>query len=256
MIFNKSHVLLAVLALVFTFVSVGAKPSVASNRNSVKEIVVHEAILAGLKPSLALAVAKVESDFQPQALSSAGARGVMQIMPATAWGEYRMPADRLWDVHTNIRLGIDFLGNLIDRYNGQWDLALSHYNGGSIKNKRPHDYTRDYVRKVLNWEKRYAQQHDVWTVTVAEKSAQESYQIAFADISSEYLGSNFYKKFKRQRENNIAMAFLEDELQRRDTLDQPRRDGRRLNEFSKLSAPRNIRSQRSGPLGPIVRWRR
>ena len=83
-------------------------------------------------PSLALAVAKVESDFRARALSSAGARGVMQIMPATAKGEFGVSADELWDARLNVQLGIDFLARLIKRYDGRWDLALSHYNGGRV----------------------------------------------------------------------------------------------------------------------------
>ena len=110
-------------------------PASAMPRNQIKKMVVEEAIQAGVSPSLALAVAKVESDFQSRALSQKGARGVMQIMPATAIGEYDIRPEELWNARLNIQIGVDFLRNLIDRYNGRWDLALSHYNGGSVSHK-------------------------------------------------------------------------------------------------------------------------
>jgi len=146
-------------------------PAEASTRADVRRLVVEEALNSQVPPSLAMAVAKVESDFQPEALSSAGARGVMQIMPATAMGEYGVGADELWDARLNVQLGIDFLGHLISRYDGRWDLALSHYNGGSVTRTRsgmePLPATRKYVELVLKWQKRYAEQATVWALAEA-----------------------------------------------------------------------------------------
>ncbi len=141
-------------------------PAEASTRSETRRLVVEEAMNSHVPPSLAMAVAKVESDFQPKALSSAGARGVMQIMPATAMGEYGVGAEELWDARLNVQLGIDFLESLIARYDGRWDLALSHYNGGSVMRTRsgmePLPATRKYVERVLAWQKRYAEQASVW----------------------------------------------------------------------------------------------
>ena len=135
-------------------------------RTEVKRIVVEEALRAALAPSLALAVAKVESDFSPRALSAKGARGVMQIMPRTARDLFGVDADALWDARRNVRLGIDYLSNLIERYGGRWDLALSHYNGGTLARRggdpRPHAATRGYVAQVLKWHRLYADQQRVW----------------------------------------------------------------------------------------------
>ena len=139
-------------------------------------------------PSLAMAVAKVESDFQPKALSSAGARGVMQIMPATAMGEYGVSAEELWDARLNVQLGIDFLEHLIGRYDGRWDLALSHYNGGSVTRTRsgmePLSVTRKYVEAVLKWQKRYAEQATVWALAEAPD---EGWQPARTDLDDHAL---------------------------------------------------------------------
>lgn len=103
----------------------------APDRNAIRSMIVAEARNMSLAPQLALAVAHAESFFDPAAESSKGARGVMQIMPATAVGEYGIHPDRLWDPRINIRLGIHFLKRLLRRYRGRKDLALSYYNGGS-----------------------------------------------------------------------------------------------------------------------------
>ena len=147
--------------------------SQAATRTDIKEIVIEEALATTVPPSLALAVAKVESDFQARALSPKGARGVMQIMPATAKGEFGVAADELWDARLNIQLGIDFLAQLIQRYDGRWDLALSHYNSGRIKRwggrAEPLPATRNYVNSVLRWQRRYAAQARVWRAQRARR---------------------------------------------------------------------------------------
>ncbi len=81
--------------------NVGNLPS----RGEVKRMIVQEAELTQVPPALALALAKVESDFQINALSSAGSRGVMQIMPQTAIDEYGIDPDELWDPRLNIQIG-------------------------------------------------------------------------------------------------------------------------------------------------------
>jgi soluble lytic murein transglycosylase-like protein len=121
-------------------------------RATVKVMVKEEAVRIGVPISLALAVAKVESNFSIRAESTKGARGVMQVMPATALGEYAIHPDMLWQPRINIRLGLHFLKRLLKRYNGRVDLALSFYNGGSAvgdgRRARVIPATKDYVRKV------------------------------------------------------------------------------------------------------------
>ena len=112
-----------------------------------------------VRPSLALAVAETESNFRPYVVSHAGAVGIMQIMPATAFGLYKTQRAALFDPRTNIRIGVRFLDHLIKKYNGRIDLALSHYNGGSAVmkngNARVLPYTRAYVSRVLARSRHY-----------------------------------------------------------------------------------------------------
>ena len=112
-----------------------------------------------VRPSLALAVAETESDFRQHVVSHAGAIGIMQIMPATAFGLYEIRRAALFDTRTNIRVGVSFLDHLIKKYNGRIDLALSHYNGGSAVmkngNARVLPYTRGYVSRVLARSRHY-----------------------------------------------------------------------------------------------------
>ncbi len=142
-----------------------ATDALALSRAEIKQIVITEAMNSPVPPSLALAVAKIESDFNARALSTAGARGVMQIMPATARGEYGVQADLLWQPRINIRIGIHFLRRLITRYHGRVDLALSYYNGGSAVGDLPRarviPATRNYVKLVKNLQRRYRK--EVWT---------------------------------------------------------------------------------------------
>jgi hypothetical protein len=141
----------------------------AANRTEVKRIVVEEARDSRVPTALALAVAKVESDFDERALSSAGARGVMQIMPATAKKVFGVTKDKLWNARLNVQLGIDYLEQLHIQYGGHWELALSHYNGGSLQggrgaNARPHGYTRKYVADVMKLYVRFTEQARIWQV--------------------------------------------------------------------------------------------
>jgi soluble lytic murein transglycosylase-like protein len=127
-------------------------------RGQIMSLVVREANDLGVSPSLALALAHAESNFDSRALSHKGARGVMQIMPATARGEYGIAPERLWDPRTNVRLGLHFLKRLQHRY-GRTDLALSHYNGGSVIGRPPHAHvlpaTRSYVARVQHLQQMY-----------------------------------------------------------------------------------------------------
>ena len=104
-------------------------------------------------PALAMAVAKVESDFRANAVSKKGAIGVMQIMPRTALLEFGVKRKDLFNPKINVNIGVKFLDKLIKTYKGDIGIALSHYNGGSAVGKWPNvkiiPATYPYVIKVL-----------------------------------------------------------------------------------------------------------
>lgn len=113
-----------------TPVPLAVPPPSSAQVAEIMKILAEETAGTNVSLALAKAVAKVESGFRSNALSPAGARGVMQIMPATARGEFGIDPDTLWDPRVNIHTGVRFLGQLINRYDSV-DIALSHYNGGS-----------------------------------------------------------------------------------------------------------------------------
>jgi soluble lytic murein transglycosylase-like protein len=102
---------------------------------------------ARLPVSLLVAVGQVESNLRQDAVSSAGARGVMQVLPTTA-SELGLDATR---AHSNIRAGARYLRRLVDRF-GSLDLALGAYNAGPTAvdagSAVPAGGPRDYVAEV------------------------------------------------------------------------------------------------------------
>ena len=103
----------------------------------------------GVDVSLIKAVIKAESDFNPQAVSHAGARGLMQLMPATARS---LGVSDSFDPEQNVMGGTRFLSDMLKRYNGNVDSALAAYNWGPGNvDKRPDHLpreTRDYLVRV------------------------------------------------------------------------------------------------------------
>jgi len=102
-------------------------------------------------PTLVAAVIRAESAFDPTALSSKGAAGLMQLMPQTASALGVL--DR-FDPHENIRGGVRHLRYLLDRYRGRVALALAAYNAGegavdAHNGIVPYRETEQYVQRVL-----------------------------------------------------------------------------------------------------------
>jgi hypothetical protein len=85
----------------------------------------------GIEPRLAFSLVRVESSFARRAVSPAGAVGLTQVMPSTAfWLDPSLRYPDLFEQETNLRLGFRYLRKMIDQYRGDIDLALLAYNRG------------------------------------------------------------------------------------------------------------------------------
>jgi len=116
------------------------------------------ALAEGIDPELAFRLVKVESNFMPQATSTAGAVGYTQLLPSTArLYEPGLTLTQLYNRRINLRLGFRYLRDLLDRYaehpSGQLQLALLAYNRGPAKVEQLLDAGRDpqngYASAVL-----------------------------------------------------------------------------------------------------------
>jgi len=117
----------------------------------IDEIIVAAATSHGIEPLLLYSVMHQESAFNSQAVSPKGARGLMQLMPATA---ARFGVKNILDPEQNIHAAAQYLRFLLDLFNGNVSLALAGYNAGEGAVKKygyavpPYPETINYVRKI------------------------------------------------------------------------------------------------------------
>lgn len=124
---------------------------------SIDTLVQHYARRYALNPHLVKAVVRAESNFDPACVSSAGARGLMQIMPDTA---AEMKIYDLFDPSQNIAAGSRYLSQMLERFSGNTDLALAAYNAGPtvVENYGgipPYAETHMYLEKVNKFFNQY-----------------------------------------------------------------------------------------------------
>jgi len=124
------------------------------------EYIRQAAVLYQIPEELVRAVIRVESGFDPRAVSRTNARGLMQLMPETA---ERMLVTDVFDPRQNIFGGVRYLRVLANLFNGDIELTLAGYNAGEnavIQHGGipPYDETRQYVVKVLQYYRYYREQ--------------------------------------------------------------------------------------------------
>lgn len=115
-----------------------------------RQLVINEARRQGVDPRVALAIAGQESGFNPKATSPKNAQGLMQLIPATA---KRFGVTDPYDPVQNVQGGIKYFRWLLDRYNGNVDLALAGYNAGEGAVDKhggipPYKETQNYVASI------------------------------------------------------------------------------------------------------------
>lgn len=103
--------------------------------------------------NLLKAMGKAESGFDANAVSSAGAQGVMQLMPATARS---LGVEDPFDARSNIMGGAKYISQQLKKYNGNIDLALAAYNAGSGNVAKyggvpPFKETRNYIQRIKGY---------------------------------------------------------------------------------------------------------
>jgi soluble lytic murein transglycosylase-like protein len=108
-------------------------------------------------PHLIRAIILAESGYNPKAKSKKGARGLMQLMPATARA---LGVQDIYDPEENIDGGVRYFRSLLDRFDGDVQLALAAYNAGSrhVRNYEgipPFKATRRYIKKVLRFHEKF-----------------------------------------------------------------------------------------------------
>ena len=141
----------------------------------------------GVSSNLLKAVAKVESGYQPDVVSSAGAIGVMQLMPGTASS---LGVTNAYDAEQNIMGGAKLLSQLLNQYNNNLDLALAAYNAGPgnvAKYGGAPPYTQKYISMIKSIMNNGEQTINV-PVTISSASASSSdLSVAASAASTENL---------------------------------------------------------------------
>lgn len=144
------------------------------------------ASMYGVSVNLLTAIARAESGFHADAVSSAGAVGIMQLMPATAAS---LGVTNSYDVRENIMGGAKLISQLLSKYNGNTSLALAAYNAGSSNVDSyggipPFTETQNYVKKVLSYMNTESQSDlkDTLSAFLSSRSVSDGTLDALADL--------------------------------------------------------------------------
>jgi soluble lytic murein transglycosylase-like protein len=129
------------------------KPLESYNEDLFDHVISEASQTHGISFSLLKALIKTESDFNPRAVSSAGARGLMQLMPENI---KTLNIKNPFDPRENIMGGTRYLKQLINRFNGKLPLALAAYNAGpgvveKYQRIPPFQETENFVKQVMEY---------------------------------------------------------------------------------------------------------
>jgi Transglycosylase SLT domain len=146
---------------VFTPIVVPVKPAALAANSQFSQYIQSAATRFNVDADLISSVIAIESNYNPRAISRRNARGLMQLIPDTA---FRLGVHNAFDPRENIDAGTQYLGQLLHRYDNNLILALAAYNAGPQRVEKygtvpPFPETMSYVRRVKNtYDKRKAPQ--------------------------------------------------------------------------------------------------
>lgn len=143
-----------------SMIAVDKTPGVGGGERVYHPIILKAAGRYKVDPALVKAIIMVESSYNPKAVSSKGAKGLMQLMPRTAAS---LGVEDLFNPEHNIDAGVRYFSTLLNQFNGDTRLALAAYNAGSRKVRKydgipPFKATQSYVKKVFEYYNYYKEQ--------------------------------------------------------------------------------------------------
>jgi hypothetical protein len=150
-VFHALCVLIALPGVSFGSAPAAGSGSTALDNADLRRLVEKISRDHGIDPKLVDALVRVESSYNPNAVSRRGAMGLMQLMPDTA---KRLGVDDPFDPEKNIRGGVKEFSRLVNQYSGNLQLALAAYNAGEgavarYRGVPPYKETRGYVSRIL-----------------------------------------------------------------------------------------------------------
>ena len=164
-------------------------PVVPIDSREIQKLIREGARRYGLDPELIKAVIRVESNYDPSAVSVAGAMGLMQLMPETALG---LGVENAFNPSENILGGTKLLSRLLDRFNGDLTLTLAAYHAGAKRVEEhggvpPIPQTRRYIRKVLSAYKVYRNKEQTTGTTYKVHSGNDT--VIYTNVPEQYQDS-------------------------------------------------------------------
>jgi hypothetical protein len=184
-----------------------ATEATSSNDMTLSQIFKQASEAYGVDLEFLKAVARAESNFNPNAKSSAGAMGIMQLMPSTAEA---LDVKDPYNAYENIMGGAKMLSGLLAKYNGDKSLALAAYNAGSGNVAKyggipPFTETQNYVKKVLSY-------YEEGVTIPADKDISASGQTNYTALASglqtslsEFANHESYALFLKEMENEMKV---------------------------------------------------
>ena len=125
------------------------------NKSKLKHLLIYINALCdeyGVDYEMVKAVIQTESSWNHKAVSTSGAIGLMQILPSTAWDEFKTPKEDLFDPYVNVTVGIKYLAHLNNHFDDMDATLTAYSHGPTVTRKYSSSYIKNnfYVKRVYN----------------------------------------------------------------------------------------------------------